>query len=182
MFDGGHLASDTSVTARTQQHEPVHWKCKWQVAKFRGDDTSAEPYEVIEREGNALMYGGASALWHMLTGGVFLAPFDAVNARLGVGDSTAAENRAHTDLQATTNKLRKSMDSTYPQHTDGLVAGSAAVAFRATFSTAEANFAWNEWAIFNGATDGRMLNRRVESLGTKSNAASWVLTVTLSLS
>jgi len=37
--------------------------------------------------------------------------------------------------------------------------------------------------VFNSATGGtgRMLNRKVESLGTKTSAASWAFTVTLTL-
>jgi hypothetical protein len=99
--------------------------------------------------------------------------FNNANAYLGVGDSTTAFSAGHTDLQAATNKLRKGMDATYPQ-----VAANVQT-FRATFSTAEANFAWQEWGIFNASSGGTMMNRKVESLGTKTSAQSWQITVTL---
>jgi hypothetical protein len=97
--------------------------------------------------------------------------FNNANARLGVGDSTTAFAKGQTDLQASTNKLRKAMDATYPQRTNGVIT------FRATYGTSEANFAWQEWGTFNAASAGDMLNRKVESLGTKTSAQSWQLTV-----
>lgn len=101
--------------------------------------------------------------------------FDNTNAHIGVGDSTTAFAAAQTDLQAAANKLRQSMDATYPQRS------SNALTFRATFDTADANFAWEEWAVFNAAAAGTMLNRKVESLGTKTSAQVWQLTVTLTV-
>ncbi|GAB2918598.1 hypothetical protein ACFMQL_20485 [Nonomuraea fastidiosa] len=174
LTEGGH------VGAGVARHDPVQWRCRWKVEKYYGDDLSAAPYEVIEREGNLLMYGGAAALWHRLIGGSSVTAYDSSNARIGVGDGDTAADPLQTDLQGS-NTLRKGMDATYPQHTDGVDAGAVTATFRSTFSTAEANFVWNEWGIFNAATGGRMLNRKVESLGEKTSAASWVFTVQLSL-
>ena len=100
-------------------------------------------------------------------------PFSNANTYIGVGDSTTAFSAAHTDLQAASNKLRKAMDATYPQVTANVVV------YKSTYSTAEANFAWQEWAVFNASSAGTMLNRKVESLGTKTAAQTWVFTVTL---
>lgn len=97
--------------------------------------------------------------------------FNNANARIGVGDSTTAFAASQTDLQASTNKLRKAMDATYPT-----VAG-AVVTFKSTFALAEANFAWNEWAIFNAATGGVMLCRTVQANGTKLSNQTWVLQI-----
>jgi hypothetical protein len=99
--------------------------------------------------------------------------FNNANAYIGVGDSTTAFAAAQTDLQAATNKFRKAMDATYPQ-----VAANV-LTYRATFGTADANFAWQEWGVFNAASAGTMMNRKVESLGTKTSAQSWQLTVTI---
>ncbi len=147
------------------------------------------PYDEIEREFNLLMYGGASVQWQTLIGngtstaGQALTFFNNTNAAIGVGDSTTAAAATQTDMQAATNKLRKAMDASYPSHTDGTSSGAASAAFRSTFGTSDANWAWQEWGIFNSATagTGRMLNRKVESLGTKTSAASWQFTATLSL-
>jgi hypothetical protein len=101
--------------------------------------------------------------------------FNNANAYLGVGDSTTAFAATQTDLQAATNKLRKAMDATYPTRATNVLT------FRSTFGTSEANFAWQEWGTFNAASAGTMLNRKVESLGTKLNTQSWQLTVTLTV-
>lgn len=100
-------------------------------------------------------------------------PFNNANTYIGVGDSTTAFSAAQTDLQAASNKLRKAMDATYPQ-----VAANV-VTYRSTFATSDANFAWQEWGVFNASSGGTMLNRKVESLGTKTSAQTWVFTVTL---
>lgn len=102
--------------------------------------------------------------------------FNNSNAYLAVGDSTTAFAVGQTDLQATTNKIRKAMDATYPTRS------ANQLTFKATYGTSEANFAWNEWGIFNASTGGVMLNRKVESLGTKvAGTATWVFTVTLTI-
>lgn len=94
---------------------------------------------------------------------------------IGVGDSTAAFASSQTDLQAASNKLRKAMDSTYPTRS------GAVLTMRSTFSTSEANWAWQEWAVFNASSAGDMASRKVESLGTKTSAQSWQMTVTLTI-
>lgn len=101
--------------------------------------------------------------------------FSNANAYLGVGDSTTAFAATQTDLQAATNKFRKAMDATYPQRSVNVLT------FRATFATGDANFAWQEWGTFNASTAGTMMQRKVESLGTKTSAQSWQLTATITL-
>jgi hypothetical protein len=100
-------------------------------------------------------------------------PFNNANSYIGVGDSTTAYAAGQTDLQAATNKLRKAMDATYPQTSTNVVT------FRSTFATTDANWAWQEWGVFNASSAGTMLNRKVESLGTKTSAQTWQFTVTL---
>lgn len=189
MHDASRLHEATQIAAGAAGHEPVRWRCTWKIEKYDGELTpGAIPYEIIEREGNLLMYGGASCLWQALIGngtgtsGQTLTFFNNGNAYIGVGDSSTAAAATQTDLQASTNKLRKAMDATYPQHTDATTSGAASIVFRSTFGTSDANFAWAEWGVFNGSSGGRMLNRKVESLGTKASGSTWVFTVTLSLS
>ncbi len=100
--------------------------------------------------------------------------FNNANANIGVGDNATAFSAAQTDLQAATNKLRKSMEVGFPTRTDNVLT------FKASFGDAEANWAWNEWGVFNAASSGVMINRKVESLGTKSGG-TWNLTVTNTL-
>lgn len=178
-------------------HGSAQWRVHTKVEKRQGDWNDAQidageapaPYEVLESEGNLLMYGGASVLWQALIGNgtgtasQALTFFNNGNAAIGVGDSATAAAATQTDLQAATNKLRKAMDATYPTHTDATTSGGATITFRATFGSSDANFAWQEWAVFNSPTaaTGRMLNRKVESWGTKVAGSSWTFTVTITL-
>ncbi len=107
--------------------------------------------------------------------GASVTAFNNANSFIGVGDSTTAFAASQTDLQAATNKVRKAMDATYPSGSTNVVS------WRSTFATADANFAWQEWGVFNASTGGTMLNRKVESLGTKAVNSTWQLTVTLSI-
>lgn len=101
--------------------------------------------------------------------------FNNANSYIGVGDSTTAFASSQTDLQASTNKTRKAMDATYPQ------GSSNVITFRSTFATTDANYAWQEWGVFNGSSGGTMLSRKVESLGTKTSTQTWQFTVTLTV-
>jgi hypothetical protein len=105
-------------------------------------------------------------------GGTFT-PFNNANTYMGVGDSSTAFAVGQTDLQASTNKLRKAMDATYPQQAANVLT------FRSTFGTSDANFAWAEWAIFNASTSGVMMNRVVASNGSKSSNETKVATATM---
>lgn len=179
-----------TATPEVPQHDPVQWRAAIKLEKFDGDwspeqidngEAADALTEVIEREGNLLVIGGASALWQRLIGTAVTA-FDNANAHLGVGsDSATAAADTQTDLIGAS-KTRKAMDATYPQHTDSTsTAGAKTITYRSTFATGDANHVWAEWGVFNAAAAGRMLNRKVEALGTKTSAATWVLTVSLSL-
>lgn len=167
------------------RHQPIKWQCQTTLKKFNGDSTDeADLYETVEIDGNIVTYGGVSALWESLVGLTTYSYFSNANAAIEVGDSTTAAAATQTALQAATNFLRVGMDSTYPQHTAGTGAGAnAQIVFRSTFGSAQANFAWNEWGIFNNLTHGSgiMLNRKQEALGTKAVNSTWQLTVTLSI-
>lgn len=122
----------------------------------------------------ALTNAGRDLIARALIGDVYTI-FNNANSHIGVGDSTTAFAATQTDLQAPTNKLRKAMEATYP------LRAANVLTFRSLFSTSEANFAWNEWAVFNALGAGDMLNRKVETLGTKTSAQSWQLTVQLTI-
>lgn len=189
-------ARDRARVRRARATGVPVWVAEIEVRKYDGDWSAEQidrgeagaPYEIAQAIENLLMYGGASCLWEALIGNgtgtaaQTLTYFDNGNAYIGVGDSTTAEAATQTDLQAASNKLRHAMDSTYPQHTDATSSGAASIVFRATFGTSDANFAWQEWGIFNGSSGGRMLNRKVSSLGTKASGATWVFSATLTLS
>jgi hypothetical protein len=103
--------------------------------------------------------------------------WDSGNARLGVGDSNAAESATQTGLQAATNKTFKAMDATYPQRS------AQTAEWRSTFGSADANYAWEEYTVVNAADDsGKNLNRKIASKGTKASGESWVLSLKITFS
>jgi len=154
--------------------DTAKWNVFWRVEKWHDGQIDRPPDEVAEFEGNLLTTAGANALWTALTGGS-ITPFNTANAYIGVGDGTAAASASQTDLQGT-NKVRLAMDSGYPT-----VSGNA-VTFKATADGSTANFAWNEFGVFNASSGGTMLNRKVQNLGTKTSGAAWSITVTITLS
>ncbi len=100
--------------------------------------------------------------------------FNNANAHLGVGNSTTAFSQAQTDLVGAS-KTRKAMDATYPSVAVNVITAQA------TFGTADANHAWDEVGLFNGASGNTMMSRVVVALGTKTSASTFVLTHTLTI-
>jgi len=123
----------------------------------------------------ALTNTGRNLLADALNGDA-ITPYNAANAYIGVGDSNTAFNAAHTDLQAASNKLRVAMDATFPTKAVNVLT------YQATYTTGQANFAWNEWGIFNASSGGTMLCRKVESLGTKTSAQAWQINCAITVS
>lgn len=113
-----------------------------------------------------LTNAGGAALAALICADASVPPYNSTNARIGVGDSSTAFSAAHTDLQAATNKLRKLVTGA------PIVVGNQ-VTFSATFGVGEAVYAFNEIGLFNHATAGTMMSRKVISLGTKPTNESW---------
>jgi hypothetical protein len=131
-----------------------------------------------------------------------LEPFDNSHSYIGVGDNdTAPTDKTKTGLLGTTNIWYKKVDATYP------IVAANKVTFKATFygtgapepnKVNQASFTWNEWSVARGVIDPSSygdlnnptdiadaihnnLNRKVEEMGTKAGAATWVITVEISL-
>ncbi len=109
-----------------------------------------------------------------IIGGTTYTKFTNAAAHLGVGNSSTAHAASQTDLVGAS-KTRKAMDATFPTRAANVLT------FRSTFATGDANHAWDEFGIFNAASAGEMLSRKVEALGTKTSSATWQLSVSLTL-
>jgi len=170
-----------------RKQELANWLCRYKLSRYHQDiepyrgredefHQLFKPYEVIEGEGNCLLNTGIDEIWDLVTGAVSGAShiFDNAAAQIGVGDSNTAADATQTDLQAATNKTYKGMESGYPTST------SQKATFKASFGPSEANYAWEEWVV-KQSTSSICLNRKVESLGTKSTG-TWTLEVEISLS
>jgi hypothetical protein len=164
--------------------ETANWLCRFRLSKYREDIGAYRgreeefhrifrPYKIIEGEGNCLLNTGIDEMWDLITG-ASSNYFNNANAQIGVGDSSTAADPSQTDLQAGTNKTYKGMESGYPTST------SQKATFKSSFGDSDANYAWNEWVV-KQTSSAICLNRKVESLGTKS-AGTWTLEVDITLS
>ena len=97
------------------------------------------------------------------------------NARIGVGNGTAAADPVQTALQGGSTAFA-AMEATYP------IRAAQTLSFRSIFGSGVANFAWEEWTVDNGAARNRNMNRKVQAMGTKVSGAVWQLTVDITLS
>jgi hypothetical protein len=167
-----------------EKRELAHWLCRFRLSKYqeniepyRGREDEFHrffvPYEIIEGEGNCLLNTGIDEMWDLIVGDS-ANHFSNTTAQIGVGDSSTAASPTQTDLQAATNKTYQGMESGYPTST------SQKATFKASFGDSEANYTWNEWVVKQSAS-AVCLNRKVESLGTKSGG-TWTLEVNITLS
>jgi hypothetical protein len=151
------------------------WKTRWAIFKSRSaaDAAAKQYYEVSIVDGNLALNEGIQELLDLLCG-LGGTAFSNANARIGVGDSSTAASASQTGLQASTNKLYKAMDATFPSR------ASQTMTWQATFGSSEANFAWNEFTVANGSSDAsKNLNRKVSSQGTKTAGQVWTIQVTI---
>jgi len=158
--------------------ESLEHKSYWTIKRYANDEDLAndKPYDISTFEGNLLLNEGIQLLEDLLivAGGT---GYNNASAYLGVGDSTTAAVATQTALQAATNKKFVAMDAAYPSRTD------QTITWRATFASADANFAWQEFTLVNAADDtGTNLNRKVSDQGTKVSGETYVLSLTLVIS
>jgi hypothetical protein len=179
----------------TGLHDRVNWKPIWDIDKFQ--DPTGEICVLSQRgmsitrlnrmftkqylgrstfKGNLLLNAGINVAWGLICGAGGTA-FNNASAYIGVGDSATAAAATQTGLQAATNKLNVAMDATYP-----LAAASQQEVWRSTFTSGQANWAWNEITVSNANDFTHALNRLVQTMGTKASGATWIATLTITLS
>jgi len=174
-----------------QVREYANWQMKARLFKYKEDITPFaklgrealfhklfKPYEVIEQEGNCLLNTGIDEIWDLVTGAQVQTnrEFSEANAQIGVGNSNTAADPTDTDLIGAS-KCYKAMEGGYPTST------TQKATFKSSFGSADANYAWEEWVVksVSGTPTNICLNRKVESLGTKSTG-TWTLEVDITLS
>lgn len=125
---------------------------------------------------NLLLNAGINTMLTQLAGGAGTT-YSNANARIGVGDSTTAAAASQTALQAASNKLLVAMDASFPTY-----GSSQQIVFRSSFTSGQANYAWQEFVVDNGGTALVALNRLVSAQGTKTSGQTWQVTVTITVS
>ncbi len=207
MFSEKGLGKDEiSIGVSVGVHDHGKVKPHWTIMKFDTPDDvdgskyggknvaellalGLKPFEVLEFEGNMMMNDGYNNIvWPAVVGA---APtyINGTDGCMGVGDSTVAAAAAQTALQAATNHLWVILNAT---PTTG---ASQQMVASASFSTSQANWVWNEIMIGTTTTPGSLpnnattppatahvLNRLVTAMGTKVSTATWVATLTITLS
>lgn len=144
------------------------------------------PVDTATDEGNLITTVGLNRLTSLLIGAGGQALSNTAT-RLGVGNGVWSAAVGDTDLGATagsSNRWFQVMDATYPQQANGVLT------VKATFASADGNFAWNEWGIdvdtptvTSAATvNALFFNHKTSAdLGTKTAGSSWALTVTVTI-
>jgi hypothetical protein len=141
-----------------------------------------KPYEVL-RTANVLLNSGMLEMWDLIKGASAL-HFNATDTKLGIGDDATAAGPTQTDLLAASNKTYVAMDSGWPKtRTDDGALGYGVFQTKATFGTGDANYAWAEAVVKNtNAGSNKCICRAATGWGTKTSAATWVATHTVTLS
>jgi len=119
-------------------------------------------------------------IWNLACGYGSAVAYDNTNARIGVGDDDTAEDETHTGLQAGVNNNYQGMKAGYPK-TPGADAMAQKAVFRSVFADGEAEFAWEEFVVDNGAARAKDMLRIVASKGTKGSGEEWEVEITTPL-
>jgi hypothetical protein len=152
----------------------------------------AAPVEVVIDEGNLLTRQGRKRLIDRLVGTASNQALDSAHCRIGTGNSTTAAVDTDTDLNAAAGSSNRQFQLVDSTPTVGSGASSGVFTGVATFGTGVGNYAWQEWGIDGGTASGTtvtaegnttpgLCNHKVSSLGTKTSAASWVFTITITI-
>lgn len=188
----GHESASVSCEAPPCIEEIIsgkNWKAKWTLEKRWGDWTdedilsgrAPDPYETVVIDGNGLLNDGINFLLNRLIGGAdgTYPAWNNANAHIKVGNGTAAFAATQTDLQGGST-AEKPMDATYPQ------VSAQTATWRSTFGSSDANFTWEEVGVKNGSgaisSTVKLLNRKVQSFGTKVSGATWTMTLQITIS
>ena len=139
-----------------------------------------KPYSDEKTTHNCYLEEGMDEIWNLACGYGSAVAYDNTNARIGVGDSSTAEDETQTGLQAVTNKNFQGMKTGYPK-TPGADAMAQKAVFRSVFADGQAEFAWEEFTIDNGNTRNKNMVRIVASKGTKSSGEEWEVEITTPL-
>lgn len=159
--------------------EKIKWIARWRLRKYTslGYANGLKPFEDNIIEGNILLNAAITDILQMVGGTASPTAWTNGNARIGVGNGTAAESSGQTALQGSS-KFFQPVEANYPQ-----VSGQT-ITYRAVFADGDAEFAWEEFGVVNAEDDstGTLLNRRVSSQGTKIAGQTWTLDLEITLS
>lgn len=162
------------MSKRRSQEKGIEIHFTITVKKFKNSimHRLGKPYEILSSKHSDLLDEGADELIRLICGIGTPTAWNNANGYCGVGNSSAAFDPTHTDLQGAS-KTYKAMDATFPQ----LIANQKA-RWRSTYGSAEGNHAWEEFTVSNTSDgSGKNLMRILSSKGTKASGETWELTI-----
>jgi len=160
--------------------ENGHFIEKFTVIKFKTKAKRLEnkPYDILENicesKINCLLNVGITEMWNVIIGDS-ADTFDNVNAEIGIGSDDTAAAAAQTGLLDVAAEWA-AMDGAYPSVLNQTATWSG------TFIDGEAEYAWKECAVRNGAVAPITMNRVVSDKGIKGAGEEWVARLAITLS
>lgn len=156
--------------------DKLNYRTRWTVRRYLNDAAYARGECYLESviDGNVLLNAGITEALNLI-GGISATAFANANARIGVGDDTTAEAASQTGLIAATNKAYAGMEASYPE------VAAQKITWHAVFGSSEANYAWREFVVDDGAGTPIALNRKVSDQGTKASGQTWTCGVEITL-
>lgn len=155
------------------------WLATWRLTKYEGE---ASPENLLSEEviyGNTLLLRAMEYILSTISNNLTTTVYNNTNARFYVGDnSTNIPETPNLTLMQGASTTNKAMDASYPSFTYDANSYVTSVTYQSTFTTSDANYAWNEFGLSNNSSSTYLLNRRVQYLGTKTSSQTWVLTCT----
>lgn len=182
----------------------MNWKCKeFKITKYdnENDYRNGKISSIETHHGNAITNNGLFAMWVFATtsndterenfkiDNKVVHPFKAFETS-GTTGSIIAVGNGSTQVTGNETSLAQELASlkvTAITRTQiGDVSGSAAITFAAEAGAGVAAGNWNEWGIYDyydttSNEKGILFNRKVESMGTKSDTSVWLVEVTIEL-
>ena len=135
-----------------------------------------KPYSDIKTLHECYLEEGMDEIWNLVCGYGSAVAYNNTDARIGVGNSSTAEDETQTGLIGGSTNFQ-GMKTGYPK-TPGADAMAQKAVFRSVFADGQAEFAWEEFTIDNGNTRNKNLVRIVASKGTKSAGEEWEVEIT----
>ena len=120
---------------------------------------------------NVMLNEGIDIIWDLIVEDTNATDyFTNALARVGTGTDTTTAQATQTALYA--NASFKAMEATYP-----LTSTANRIDFKGSYGSGDANQAWEEFTVDNGASPNDNLMRAVTSKGTKSTGETWTLEI-----
>lgn len=166
----------------------MNWKCKeFKITKFDNiSDYQNNKVSSIEiHHGNIITDKGLIAMWLLALGkgGVettvgstqmTVYPFTTTDSKIAIGDGSTAATGSDTQLANKLGEIPVTSIDISPS------SGKCTIKFQAEAGTGIAIGNWNEWGIYD-KTNGTLFNRKVESMGTKSDTSLWRIEIAIDL-